>query len=149
MSFDDAKFTAEAKPSNRFPILLAIALGILSAGAVFCCGGAVLMVKFGMDVVSDEVREELAAKPEVRQNIGEIESFGINYSRTGSQNDDEVFVYDIKGSEGKGFVTVRQITNDDGSEGILSAELTMSDGRKVPIQVSSNPISPDSMFPDK
>lgn len=120
-------------PRGNTPLILGIVGAIVAVGALFCCGGGILLMRFGFDIMTVEVRDALAARPEVRENIGDIESLELNFVRSSTNNDDETFVYDIEGSKGKGFVTVKQQTLDDGSEAILSAELTMSDGRKIPI----------------
>lgn len=115
-------------------MLLGIVGGLIAVGALFCCGGALLVVNFGMSIVSAEVQDQLASRPEIQDNIGPIESFKVNYARTGTHDDDETFVYDIQGPKGQGYVEVKQYTNENDEEVIESAVLTMNDGQKIPIE---------------
>lgn len=109
--------------------------GTLAVGVV-CCGGGVWLVNFGMTVVASEIQDQLAVTPEMRENIGPIESFTPNYTRTGAQNGDDTFVYDVEGEKGKGYVIVKHHTDDDGREVVEEAILTMNDGSKVDIDLS-------------
>ncbi len=128
--------TAVPAPRSRTPLILGIVAGIAAVAMLFCCGGGFLVMRFGLDVMAVEVQDDLAARPEMQEHIGEIESLTFNMVRSGAHHDDETFVYDVVGSKGKGFVTVKQQTADDGSEVIVSAELTLSDGRKIPIDTT-------------
>ncbi|MEZ6135892.1 MAG: hypothetical protein R3C53_13375 [Pirellulaceae bacterium] len=89
--------------------------------------------------MSVEVQDELAGRPEIQENIGDIESVKFNFTRSTNHEDDSVFVYDIQGTQGKGYVEVEQVTLEDGTETFVSAELTMSDGRKITIDLSREP----------
>ena len=100
-----------------------------------CCGGGGAVIYLGMGIVAAEVRDELSSTPEFRENIGKIESFETNFLRTGQAEGDETFVYDVAGSEGKGYVSVKQRTDSDGNEILEWAELTMEDGRRIPIEL--------------
>lgn len=134
-SFNSPPVAPQAARSKT-PMILGIVGGLAAVGLLFCCGGGLLLVGFGLNVMTVEVQDDLATRPEMQEHIGEIQSFKFNLVRSGSHDDDETFVYDVVGSKGKGFVTVQQQTGDDGSEVIVFAELTLSDGRKLPIDTS-------------
>ena len=121
---------------SKTPWIIGIVAGIGTVAALFCCGGGVLLMRFGLEVMSTEVQDELATRPEFIENIGEIQSFTVNWVRSGAHDDENVFVYDVDGSLGSGHVRVEQTTADDGTENIISAELTMSDGRRIPIDLT-------------
>lgn len=104
-------------------------------GMLLCCGSVGTVIYFGMGLVAAEVRDELSSTPEFRENIGKIESFDTNFVRSGQAEDDETFVYDVAGSKGKGYVSVKQRTGSDGNEILEWAELTMEDGRRIPIEL--------------
>ncbi len=110
-----------------------ILAGMLAAAALFCCGGGLLVIRFGMDVMTNEVQDELARRPEIEENIGEIRSLKVDLMRSGAEDDEDVFVYNIEGSRGSGRVKLKQATREDGTEVIVSGELTMQDGRRIPL----------------
>ncbi len=92
-------------------------------------------MQFGWNALSVEVRDQLADSPQIRENIGEIEKFEVNLLRSGAHEDEDVFVYDIKGSKAEGQVKVMHITDDAGDEQVIWAELNMDDGRQIMLDV--------------
>ncbi len=74
--------------------------------------------------------------PEFQEHIGAIESFEMNWARSFADEDDDTFFYDVEGSEGSGYVRVDHHTDEFGREVIESAELTLSDGRKIPVSIA-------------
>ncbi len=130
------QWTHRSGGTSRTPLILGIVAGIAVVSLIFCCGGGFLLMRFGVDVMTVEVQDDLAVRPEMQEHIGEIRSFKINLIRSGAHDDSETFVYDVEGTKGKGYVTVQQETVDDGSEVITFAELTLSDGRKIPIDTT-------------
>lgn len=128
--------TSTPAPSTRKTGWVLALLAVFGGGGIFvCCGGGGTVIYLGMGLVAAEVRDELSATPEFRENIGKIESFDTNFVRSGRAEDDETFVYDVAGSEGKGYVSVKQRTGPDGNEILEWAELTMEDGRRIPIDL--------------
>ncbi len=97
-----------------------------------------MLVNFGMGIIAVEVQDQLAETEEFREHIGPIESFEPNWTRTASEasSDDEMFVYDVQGEQGSGYVIVKQHTGDDGMEVVEEAELVLTDGTRVPIDMA-------------
>ena len=117
------------RPSNsKTPWIIGglVGFGIM---CLVCCGGITMLAKVGLDMVSEDIKRQVREEPTIQENIGEIESMSMNLIASGSHDDDETFVYDLKGSLGSGELTVRSITNDSGGESIESASLKTSDGR--------------------
>lgn len=142
MSFDDQDFTTPAgdqfgnqyqspynasqKKSNKWIWIVLLLVG----GGFFlvCCGGFGGLMYFGLGVVAAEVENQLQDHPAIREHIGEIQSFDMNFVKSGAEADDEVFVFDCEGTSGNGTVTAKIVTGMDGSEEIIWAKLRTSDG---------------------
>jgi len=126
-------YESATQPSRRSKsgcLLWAILLG---AGLMLllCCGGGALIMRFGMQIITTQVEDQLADNPILREHIGEIESFELDWTRSFADEDDDTFIYQVRGSKGEGRVTVKHITDDDGNEEILEAELRLSSGEVV------------------
>ncbi len=104
-------------------LLLGVGLMLL-----VCCGGGALIVRFGMQIITTQIEDQLADNAILKEQLGEIESFELDWSRSFADEDDDTFIYQVRGSKGQGRVTVKHITNDAGDEEILSAELRLSSG---------------------
>jgi hypothetical protein len=122
--------------SNRVVVII-IALcvaGVLCV--VACCGG---IVHFGMGVTSEEVRTRLEADPRFTQHVGQVQGFSLDYIASFSDDEDDVFVYNVKGTKWSGRVTVKHETDDAGDEQVVWARFTLASGEKVEL----TPIAPD------
>ena len=84
-----------------------------------------------MNVVSADIERQLRDNPQMQENIGEISSLKADFVKSSAEDDMDTFVYDVKGSKGEGELTVKSVTNSDGNEDIVSAQLRMSDGRTI------------------
>ena len=98
------------------------------AHEVVVAGG---LVYFGFGVLSTEIANELRDNPALREHIGEIQSFDVNFVASAAEEDENVYVYDVVGDKGSGTVTVKSLTDSDGSEEIIWARLRTSDGTTV------------------
>ncbi|MCH5377557.1 MAG: hypothetical protein JJ992_26670 [Planctomycetes bacterium] len=103
---------------------------MLGAGLMLllCCGGGALVVRFGMQIITTQVEDQLADNPVLKEHIGEIEAFDLDWSRSFADEDDDTFVYQVRGTKGEGRVTVKHITDDSGDQEIVSASLRLSSG---------------------
>jgi hypothetical protein len=110
--------------------LVWILVGVGGLATVLCCGGFGLLAYFGFGIISTEVRNQVRDHPVVVEYIGEIESFEMSFTESAATNDDETFVYEIKGTKGTGVLTAKHVTNDDGSEEILWAKLRLPNGQQ-------------------
>jgi hypothetical protein len=115
--------------SDRRIIVLIVSL-IVGAGLclVVCCGG---IVNFGMGVQAEEVRSELEANPKFIEHVGQVQEFRVNYMASFSDQNNDVFVYDVKGTKWSGRLTVKHETGADGKEKVIWAKMTLSSGEQV------------------
>ena len=88
---------------------------------------------FGMNVVTAEVADQLRDNPKFREHIGELETMNIDWAASAATDDEDTFIYKVKGSKGSGTVTAKHITDDDDNEQIVEASLRLSDGKQVQI----------------
>ena len=119
-------------------------IGILvAAGLLFlvCCGGFAGLMYFGMQVITTSVEEQLAQNPILREHLGQIESFDVDWTRTFA--DEDTFVYDVRGTEGRGRVTVRHVTGPDGTPQIVDAQLRLPTGEAIDLLPPDEPDEPD------
>ena len=122
------------KKSWGWPLLLMVVGGPLIVILLFCGGGLGIMM-FGMNVLSAEIEMELRDHPQFREHIGEVQSFDVDWAKSFAEEGDDVFVYDVQGTKGSGEVTVESVTNDVGKEEIISAQLRMSSGEVIELNI--------------
>ena len=125
-STDSGDWHRASQPgSSRFWIILLLVGG----GAMFllCCGGLGGVAFFGLNLVAREIETELRDNPVIVEHIGEIEEFDVDWTGSFAAEDD-IFVFDVRGSKGSGEITAESITNDDGDEDVVSGSLRMKDG---------------------
>jgi hypothetical protein len=115
--------------SDRRVVLLIVAL-IAGAGLclVVCCGG---IMHFGMGVQAEEIRSELEANAKFIEHVGQVEEFSVNYMASFSDQDNEVFIYDVKGTKWSGRVTVKHETGADGKEKVIWAKFILPSGENI------------------
>jgi hypothetical protein len=107
--------------------------GFGGVAALCCCGGAVGVVIFGMNVVTAEVAEQLRDNPKFREHVGELQEMNVDYVASAAHDDSDTFVYTVRGDKNSGKLTVKQTTDDGGNEQIQEASLRLSNGTKVQI----------------
>jgi hypothetical protein len=106
---------------------------VLLLGVLVCCGGGVALVGFGFGIMTAEVENQLRDNERLREHIGEIKEFKIDWTRSLADEDDDTFTYHVRGDKGGGTITVKHITNDDGDEEVVSASLRLDSGKTVEI----------------
>jgi hypothetical protein len=111
-------------------VWIAIVFGGVTLGVALmaCCGG---VVYFGLGVTTAEIETDLRDNPILREHIGEVEKFTMNFIRSVAEDDDDIWVYDVVGTKASGQLTVHHTTNDQGNEEIHSAKLRLKDGTTV------------------
>lgn len=130
-AFNDRR---ETKPKKKNVVGWVIAtLGI--AFAVMCCGGGGGLMMMGMNMIAADIEVQLRDHDQLRAEVGEIQSLDVNWSKTFNDDNEDIMVFDLKGSEGNGELTVDSYTDDDGNEQIRSATLRTSDGRTVELDI--------------
>jgi hypothetical protein len=116
--------------SNRW---LWILLGVGGLVGVGCCGSVIAVVVFGMNVVSAEIGDKVRDNPKFREHIGELQEISVDYTASAAKDDDDTFVYNVKGDKRSGVLTVKSITDDDFNEQIEEATLRLPNGTQVQI----------------
>lgn len=124
------------QPGGPFPPpkssgLSACLIAVLVLGGVVllvCCGGLVGLMLFGGRLMASEVEAQLRDNPVLQEHIGQIESFEIDWVRSGQEEGDDTFVYRVEGTKGKGYCVVTHITDLEGNEQIVRAELRTDEG---------------------
>lgn len=109
-------------------MILIVTAVVLGGGTLVCCGG---FVYFGLNIMSAEVEAELRDNARLREHIGEIQKLTVDFTRSLANDDDDIFVYNVRGTKASGELTVHHITGDDGKEIVLAASLRLSDGRTI------------------
>ena len=107
-----------------------------------CCGGSVLLTRFGVGVIGAEFERQLAGDPVIEEQIGEIESMDWSFSGTiqeaqnaERQGGQTPLVFDVEGSKGDGQIVVVQDRGSGDGIGMESATLITSDGTRIPLNV--------------
>lgn len=114
--------------AGKWAMILIIAAVVLGGGTLVCCGG---FVYFGLNIMSAEVETELRDNARLREHIGELQELTMNFTRSLANDEDDIFVYNVRGTLGNGELTVHHITGDDGRELVVAASLRLSDGRTI------------------
>jgi hypothetical protein len=118
--------------SSQRVVLLLVA--VVVAGGVcllVCCGG---LVHFGLGVTAEQVRNKLEIDPRFVQHVGQVQEFNVDYIASFSNDEDDVFVYNVKATKWSGRVTVKHETDDEGDEQIIWARFTLASGEKVELK---------------
>jgi hypothetical protein len=112
--------------------ILVIVLGlfvVLGGGfGLFCCGGGLWIANLGLNVLEADLEAQLRDHPTVLEHLGEIESFEMDWVKSGSIDDGDTFVYHVVGSKDEAELTITSVSMDDGSEEIVYAEMRLSGG---------------------
>lgn len=128
-----------AKSSGSTTRWLIIGLG---GGAVVCLFACCIGVSiFGLKLVTADVKERLEDHAVVQEHIGNISSFEMNFVDSVSNEDDETWVYTIKGDQGEGTVTLNHVTDVTGEEVIRWGRLTLSSGESFDLEFEDELVS--------
>jgi hypothetical protein len=114
-----------------------IVIGLFAAGGLLvaglCCGGGWFAFRFGMNVMTEEVRTELDGNDVIREHIGTIQNMSMDYTKSAAVEGDDVFVFRIEGDKGSGYVTVESVTNAAGTEEVAGGSLKLDSGETIPL----------------
>jgi hypothetical protein len=100
---------------------------------VICCGGGILLTRFVVGVLAVEVKDQLRDNPKIREHIGEITQFDMDFTGSMAAEGDDTYRYNVRGTKGFGELTVRHHTADDGKEVVDEASLRLADGKTVQV----------------
>ena len=96
-----------------------------------CCGGIGAVGYLGLGIMTTEIEDQLRDNEILRDKVGEIQSFEMDFVRSVAKEEEDVWVYQVKGTKSQGMVTVRHVTDDDGNEQIESAKLRLQSGEEI------------------
>ena len=122
-----------APPPKSSSAGLWIALAVAGVVLLVCGGGCGALVVVGLNVAEEEIAVQLRDNPKLRDHVGEIESLDMDIIASGAEDDDDVFVYRVKGNKGSGKLTIREGTTDGFDTTVEEATLRLPDGTTVQI----------------
>jgi hypothetical protein len=120
---------ASPKSSSGTRVLLWI-LGIGLAGTLLLGGLAVFGVRFAMAIFAEQVRVELQDNPVLRAHLGEPEKFELDWVGTGADSREDVYVFRVRGTQGRGRVSAACVTVDADREQVTSGSLRLESGEE-------------------
>ena len=128
-SFDP--HAAPRRPGSPVPLILAILGGLGAVTFLACCGGCLALAYFGKSVAERELTDQLRDNPALQEHIGDIEQLSYNFIATAAIEDDDVEVYDVQGTKGKGEITMKTSSLMDAEDEIIWARLRLDSGETV------------------
>ena len=120
---------APPKRSSGSTVLIWV-LGIGLAGTLLLGGLAVFGIRFAMEVFAEQVRVELQDNPVLRAHLGEPEKFEFDWVGTGADSREEVYVFRVRGTQGRGKVSAACVTVDADREQVTSGSLRLESGEE-------------------
>jgi hypothetical protein len=129
------EWPVEEAPGRRRRSRLGLWIGFGIGAAVLlsltCLGGLGLLVGWGMGMVTEQVETELRRIDALREHVGEIQEFELDWFRSFSEPSEDVFVYRLTGSRASGLVRVESLTIDSQREELVWAELLLPSGECI------------------
>ena len=119
-------------PARKKPYLLWGLIAAIVAGGGCCVLSCIPLAFFGFSLITNGVRDGVRNVPAFRAEIGELETIKMKVVKSGNDNDDEAWFFDVSGDKGSGELWAR-VEPHNGGQRVVEARLTMSDGRKVEI----------------
>ncbi len=127
---------APQQGSNTWLWIIGI-IGVLGVvGVLVCCGGFYALFSFGSGWLANAFQEQLQGNPVIVENIGEIESMEMNFSKTGQEaqnSDGDLIAFDIHGTKSSGTILIEQDKSSGDGTRIGSAILILEDGSRVKV----------------
>jgi hypothetical protein len=128
------------KKSNTLWWVLGIIGVVTIGGALVCCGGIYFMIRFGTQVVGDQVKLAVGTDPAVQEHIGTVSDISMNLTATGAAGGGNTIIFDVKGDKGTGQLEV-VMDQTPGQEGLKSCVLILPNGdrHEVTLNVPTAP----------
>lgn len=83
---------------------------------------------WGWGLFVDQAKDTLNDNPVILQHVGKITEIDTDFIATGDVEDEDVFVFRVKGANGTGVVTAEFVTVDEDTEAIHSGTLRLPSG---------------------
>lgn len=116
-----ASFPFRSIVSRRYVALCLTFLGLLAVAT-----GCGLLAEFERQVAVD-----IEDNPVIVRYIGDIDTIEIDWTATGEEPDEDVFVFRLSGSKGGGVLTAKCITVDADHEDVVSGSLRLPSGETI------------------
>ena len=84
-----------------------------------------------LDAFENQVAADIKDNPVIVQHIGEIKSIDTDWTLTGEEPKEDVFVFRLSGTKGDGVLTAQCITVDADHEDVVSGSLKLPSGETV------------------
>jgi hypothetical protein len=94
-------------PPPKKPYLLYGLIAAVVLGTLCCIGSCIPLAIFGFKIQAEEVGTQVRDIPEFRMEIGELQTIEVNFTKSSSDDDQDGFYYEVRGSEGSGELWVR------------------------------------------
>jgi hypothetical protein len=88
---------------------------------------------FGLGELERQVADELRDNPRLVAEVGEVQSMDMDVIASGNIDDNDTFVYRVRGTKASGQLTVKHITDDAWNEKVVEATLKLNTGTEVQI----------------
>jgi len=114
-----------------------ILLGVMAAallGGLCCLGSCVVLAILGFQIGADQVAAQVRDIPEFREEIGELSSIKIKFTKSSGDSDNATFFYDVRGTKGSGELFVRVDETPQGKV-VREASLRTAGGKRVAIPI--------------
>ncbi len=128
---DEAPVRKPSSGSSCLPWVFGFGVFSVICG-VLCCGG---LAYFGFNLMATELEVAIRDNAQVREHIGDLQSVSLNFMKSIADDDDDTWVYNLKGSKAQAEMIVNQTTGDSGDEVFHSAKLRLADGTMIDIQI--------------
>lgn len=131
---DPQQFVSPQPPAKRqglskgcvIAIVVSAVVGV--AGIAVLVGAAFFFIKFGLDVVADQIRRDIQDNPVILEQVGAIESIEVDFVASANEPSDKAFVFNIEGPNGSGLLTVSSETIDGYTEKVVWGQLRVASG---------------------
>lgn len=120
---------------RKKPYLLYALIAIVVLGGLCCVGSCIPLAAFGFRIQADQVGMQVRDIPELRAEIGELQTIDLDFSKSVSDDDDDGFFYDLRGSEGSGVLWVKVHRDAQGQHIVREARFRSAGGKAVELPI--------------
>lgn len=127
--FPNDQFTVQPRKRNSMGCVIVVVVGVFMVLVTLCCSGLGFLAYFGLDMMTGEVESDLRDNPVIAEQIGSIQSFEMDWGGSFiEEEDDDTFVFRIRGSKASGIVTVVCDTDNAEIADVVSGTLQVDSG---------------------
>ncbi len=134
-AYHEPPSTASPKKPDKSLWIFALLGGGFFLVALVCCGGGAAFFGFALNFAEEDLKHQLRDNADIRQHIGEIEEFSFNFMKTGAVDEEDVIVYDVRGSKGEAELTIDSEIDADGTELIRSVVMRLTNGETIHVNL--------------